>query len=118
MSKRNNFDLVHFYAINSIISKFLNARKHIVTRNYDLALFSPNDGRDDEEVGPLPTLVFRRIQVKMPIFRIQYASQQAVSYYYWLTIVRLSTISLDDASTSRRTMPPEARSLFSVFGGI
>lgn len=78
-----------------------------------------NDRRDDEEIGPLPTLVlFRRIQVKMPIFRTQYASQQAVSYYYCLTIVRLSTISLDDASTSRRTMPPEARSLFSVFGGI
>lgn len=78
-----------------------------------------NDRRDDEEVGPLPTLfLFRRIQVKMPIFRTQYTSQRPVSYYYWFAIVRLSTISLDDASTSHRTMPPEARSLFLVFGGI
>ena len=32
---------------------------------------------------------------------------QRPTYYYWLAIVRLSTISLNDGSTSSRTMPPE-----------
>lgn len=50
--------------------------------------------------------------------RAQYASQRAASYYYWPAIVRLSTISLDDAPTSRRTMPPAAHGLLSFIRGI
>lgn len=64
-----------------------------------------------EEVPP--RVLFRTIQVKMPLsLHNTRFPARAIGYYYWLAIVRLSTISLDDISTSRWTMAPETHSVY------